>query len=328
MVMIPRALAAIFQCAVFSGRPTHWLKQRCDAGRAKLLESRHEDNPLLWDRQKNDWTEAGQIYISKLDALTGPRKQRLRYGRWVQAEGVVYEGWDASVHIIDRIPIPPQWPRFWSVDFGFTHPFVWQAWAMDDDGRLYRYREIYMTSRLVEDHARRIVELSKDDRSPKAIICDTDAEDRATLEKHLKRQTTGAPKEVSPGLQEVAARLRKAGDGKPRIFFLRDSLDERDPVLMESKKPCCTEEEFDGYVWDTSGNRKRGEEPLKVNDHGMDAMRYLVYWFEKLRSGNVPAEPFVIGERYYMGERIAGPKPRSPQPPSGPINLIGGTWPW
>jgi hypothetical protein len=41
-----------------------------------------------------------------------------------------------------------------------------------------------------------------------------------------------------------------------------------------------------------------------------------------------PGKPFAIGERYYMGQRIAGSKPCSPQPPSGPINLIGGTWPW
>ena len=31
--------------------PSHWLKVRCDKGETKLLESRHEDNPTLWDRQ-------------------------------------------------------------------------------------------------------------------------------------------------------------------------------------------------------------------------------------------------------------------------------------
>ena len=29
-------------------KPRHWLKQRCDAGRTVFLESRHEDNPMLW----------------------------------------------------------------------------------------------------------------------------------------------------------------------------------------------------------------------------------------------------------------------------------------
>jgi predicted transcriptional regulator len=41
------------------------------------------------------------------------------------------------------------------VDFGYTNPFVMQWWAEDPDGRLYLYREIYRTRRLVEDHAKR-----------------------------------------------------------------------------------------------------------------------------------------------------------------------------
>jgi hypothetical protein len=254
--------------------PRHWLKRRCDAGRTQLMESRHKDNPTLWTGE--DWTPDGAAYIAKLDALTGPRKLRLRFGRWVQAEGVVYEGWEPAVHLIDRFAIPPDWPRLWSVDFGYSNPFVWQAWALDPDDRLFRYREIYRTRRLVEDHARRILELTAGEPDPAAIVCDHDAEDRATLERHLGLETTPANKERSPGFQAVAARLARAGNGKPRLFFLRDSLDERDADLDDAKRPCCTEEEFDGYVWRTGGK----EEPVKENDHGMDAMRYCVWSFD------------------------------------------------
>lgn len=255
--------------------PRHWLKRRCDAGKTLLIESRHEDNPILWDAGAKAWTERGVNYIAKLDGLTGPRKQRLRHGRWVQAEGVVYEGWNPAVHLIDRFDIPPDWPRVLSVDFGFTNPFVAQWWAVDPDGRLYRYREIYRTTRLVEDHARQIAELSDGEPPFAAVICDHDAEGRATLEKYLGVATTPAIKAAGnkkPGLQAVQARLRAAGDGKPRLFLLRDSIDERDPELEERKAPCCTEEEFDAYVWDP-----KREEPIKKNDHGMDALRYLVW---------------------------------------------------
>ncbi len=256
-------------------RPTHWLKRRCDAGRTLLLESRHEDNPRLWD--EGDWTEFGRTYLARLDALTGPRRDRLRFGRWVQAEGVVYEGWDAALHVVDRFPIPNHWPRLLSVDFGYTNPFVCQWWALDDDGRLFRYREIYLTRRLVEDHARRILELSRGEPVPVAVVCDHDAEDRATLERHLGWETAPAVKEKSPGIQVVQARLRKQGDGRPRLFLFRDSLDERDTLLDEAKRPCCTEEEWDGYVWDVRGGRRKGEEPVKENDHGLDALRYMAY---------------------------------------------------
>jgi len=34
--------------------PTHWLKKRCDKGTTRILESRHSDNPMLWDAEAND----------------------------------------------------------------------------------------------------------------------------------------------------------------------------------------------------------------------------------------------------------------------------------
>jgi hypothetical protein len=270
-------------------RPTHWLKRRCDAGRCLMLHSRHEDNPRLYEGA--GWTAEGASYLAKLDALTGPRKLRLRHGLWVQAEGIVWDGYDPAVHLIDRRPIPGDWPRVLSVDFGYTHPFVCQWWAADGDGRAYRYREIYHTRRLVEDHARDILRLSGwawtgekmvqaregADPPPLWVVCDHDAEDRATLERHLHLPTVPANKAVSPGLQAVAARLKRAGDGRPRLYLMRDSLAERDPHLDEAKLPCCTEEEIEGYVWDTGAGRRKGDQPLKANDHGCDAMRYLVY---------------------------------------------------
>jgi phage terminase large subunit len=43
--------------------------------------------------------------------------------------------------------------------------------------------------------------------------------------------------------------------------------------LIDAKKPWCTEQEFTDYVW---SNKKTKEEPVKENDHGMDAVRYAV----------------------------------------------------
>jgi phage terminase large subunit len=284
--------------------PTHWLKRRCDAGKTRLLESRHEDNPSVT-----------ADYLAKLDNLTGPRYYRLRLGKWVQAEGVVYEGWDRHLHLIDRFPIPLQWPRYWSVDFGFTNPFVCQFWAADGDGRLYRYREIYHSKRLVEDHAKailgefeaecragaeyfkprvgaeRALEAARSQLAPCFIICDHDAEDRATLERYLRRHTMPATKDISPGIQAVASRLKVAGDGKPRLFLLRNSLVARDPVLDEARKPLCTEEEIDAYVWDTASGRRHGEIPIDRDNHGLDALRYVVAKLDGSWCGVIPQQP-------------------------------------
>src|SRR5205814_10089070 len=142
----------------------------------KLLPSRHEDNPELWDG--TGWTVRGVQYIAALDALTGHRKERLRFGRWAAAEGLVYPEWDTAVHVIPRFPIPDAWPRYWAVDFGYTNPFAWSAWAEDPDGRLYRYHEIYHTQRIVADHAQQILAVTRGEPKPRAAICDHDAEDR------------------------------------------------------------------------------------------------------------------------------------------------------
>ncbi|MGH3381353.1 MAG: phage terminase large subunit [Actinoallomurus sp.] len=281
---------------------THWLKQRAESGPLAMLHSRHRDNPMLVNTD-GSFTPRGEDYLAKLDALTGVRRLRLRDGIWASAEGVIYEGYDEAVHLIDPFPIPDSWRRWWSVDFGFTHVFVLQCWAEDPDGRLYLYREIYHSRRLVEDHARDILlavtepvpdveQLPDEDvlkaieqgrrrwtePEPEAIICDHDAEDRATLERHIGMSTEPAIKTVSDGIQAVQVRMRPAGDGKVRLFIMRDCVLKRDPVQDEAKKPCSTAEEIPGYVWavkpGTGGNLK--EAPVKEDDDGCDALRYIV----------------------------------------------------
>lgn len=260
------------------GPPSHHLKLRADSGRCRILYSRHEDNPRLY--QHGEWTSYGEAYLARLDSLTGPRYQRLRWGNWVSAEGVIYDEWQDAVHIVDRFDIPDSWQRWLSIDMGYTNPTVVQFWAQDPDGRLYLYREIYHTRVLMEDHAKRVRRILEETGEPwpVAVICDHDAEDRATLEKYLGMATTPARKTVSDGIQAVQARIRPAGDGKPRLFILRDAVIERDQDLADAGKPTSTADEINGYVWAVKPGAAGGlkEQPLKVNDHGMDALRYMV----------------------------------------------------
>jgi len=252
--------------------PYHWLKKRCDRGATLMLYSKHEDNPSVTPE-----------YLATLDALTGVRKKRLRDGIWAAAEGMVYEDeWDPAIHLVDRFDIPAEWDRYWSVDFGFRNPFVWQAWAENPDGELFRYAEIYRTGELVEDLAKQINELTADEPRPKSVICDTDAEDRATFEKHAGVRTKAAEKAVTTGIQSVQGRLRRKRNGKPSLYFLRDSLVSIDHSLVDKNLPYCTEQEFESYIWDIE-NKKIKEEPVKQFDHGMDAMRYLCMYFDKPR---------------------------------------------
>ena len=272
--------------------PTHWFNERMKSGQTLRLISQWEDNPRFYDLATQDWTEAGREYIfGKLATLTGVRRARFFAGLWAAAEGTVYEdSWDASRNIVKPFPIPREWPRYLWIDFGYTNPFVCHWAAQDPDGRLYVYRELYMTKRLVEDHARQIKRESRwgedgGDPLPRGVICDHDAEGRATLEAHLGLLTTPAIKSVSDGIQAMAARLLPAGDGRPRLLYFEHCLVERDSDLTARKKPTSVVEEFDSYVWEETTKGIK-ETPKKEDDHGMDTDRYGVAYFD-LRPSDV-----------------------------------------
>jgi PBSX family phage terminase large subunit len=300
--------------------PTHWLKKRCDAGVTRMIIGRHDDNPTLVNPRTGAYTNVGKTYMAKLESLPDMMRKRLRYGLWVQAEGAVYEEWNPDVHVVDSFAIPPEWTRYMGVDFGFVNPLAVGFWAADPDGRLYLYREIYKTRTLVEDIAKEIKQVWADELSqmqdfvlargerdklssdeirvalealpaqlrPAAILCDHDAEDRKTLEKHLGNVVTrAANKAVSAGIQALAERLKVQKDGKPRLMVFRDALAHPpDGDLRQKGKPTNFASEIEGYVWDDA---KVKEQPLKENDHSVDQGRYIAMHL----SGRKPAFAFL-----------------------------------
>jgi phage terminase large subunit len=219
--------------------------------------------------------------MANLDALTGVRRHRLRDGLWSAAEGVVYEAFRPEIHVVDNAPVPAAWPRFWSIDFGFTNPFVLQCWAEDPDGRLILYREIYQTQRTVDLHAKRIMEIVAPggawiEPKPSVVVCDHDAGDRVMFSRTTGLSTVAAKKDVDLGIQAVQRRFALRKDGTHGLALMRDAVVDRDALLVDAKKPASTLEEVPGYIWDRGTGKVVKETPLKRDDHGCDAMRYLV----------------------------------------------------
>jgi PBSX family phage terminase large subunit len=283
----------------------HWLKLRTNDGLCRMIESRHEDNPRLFDAEGNV-TEQGARYIQILDNLTGVRYKRLRLGLWVSSEGIVYEEFDPAYHVLpwqldsegNRLPLPDDWPRYWVIDFGFVHPFVLKCYAEDpEDGSLYMYREIYHTQRTVEEHASQIMslvtkveqmewydhfnkvtrikeEIVWTEPKPSAIICDWDAEGRRTFERATGLGTQRAIKNVYEGINAHKERL-KGDEHGPRFFLMQDALVERDQSQADKLLPTSTVDEYGSYVWKVTADGRTQDEPVKRDDDGVDCDRYM-----------------------------------------------------
>lgn len=255
--------------------PQHWILHRPTL---KRFEQLHKHNPSLFNQVTQEWTEQGVRTMSILDSLTGIRKARGRDGRWVAAEGVVYEFTDAHRIPHDKVPEIRRW--YLSIDFGYTNPFVCQLWGFDYDGRMYLWQEIYMTRRTVAAHIPAIKAMIGN-RHIETILADHDAEDRATLHEH-GLITDAARKDISAGIQAMQERLKIQADGKPRLYVCEDACVEYDRNLYREYPgdlhPCCTEQEFAVYAFPPSKNGKSDkEDPLDIYNHGMDAARYMAY---------------------------------------------------
>lgn len=165
------------------------------------------------------------------------------------------------------------------VDWGFTNPGVILMGLLDWDTRLYIVREHYRTQKTIDWWIAEAKKL-KEEFNVEAFACDPS--EPAYIEQ-FKRAGLNAVKGfngVAPGIDLVKQRLQKAADGRPRLLFSRNALIARDLELAESKRPTCTAEEIESYVWNTTGGQKKGEEPVKEDDHGLDALRYLISYLD------------------------------------------------
>jgi len=268
-----RGTFAPFRQIIYSTNPDspdHWIKRYLiDKAQAAVFYSRPEDNP-----------SNPKSYIEALQSLTGVYYERMWKGRWVQAEGVIYTEYDREKHLMESyVPAGSRGYKYvLSVDFGYTAPFSATLWEQSPknrkhmDGVIRQVAQIYRTKRLVEEHA---IDIKRMLGSivPDAIVCDHDAEDRATLEKHLGMKTKPAYKAIMPGIEAVKARFR---DGT--LLLNQSAVWHVDMELEKAYLPTRTSEEISGYAWD----EKKPDTPLGENDHGCDEMRYAICEFDDI----------------------------------------------
>ncbi|HOK41776.1 MAG TPA: phage terminase large subunit [bacterium] len=99
-------------------------------------------------------------YINRLNLLNENLRKAYLDGNWDVFTGQYFTEWDYNIHTIERFQIPNYWKKFVSIDWGYNNPCAVLWHAVDNENRIYTYRELYIKNTLASDVAKKIREMS------------------------------------------------------------------------------------------------------------------------------------------------------------------------
>lgn len=229
--------------------PSHYIKKR-------YIDRRNELSCKVWEFKIDDNTFLDPEYVENLKReYTGVFYDRYVLGKWVKAEGLVYQMYDNTVETVDR----PYEEYMVSMDYGIQNPTAMILWGRIGD-TWYATKEYYYSGReekVQKTDEQYYHELEKlcDGVNVRTVIIDPSASSFIALIRQKKKfKARHADNAVLEGIQHTASAL-----ANKKILF----------------NDCCvrTIDEFDAYSWD---EKKENDTPIKENDHAMDAVRYFV----------------------------------------------------
>jgi phage terminase large subunit len=249
--------------------PEHWIKKR---DTIKLIPSHHEDNPVLFDPDTGEITEQGVKTMEVLYSLTGLRKKRGLLGLWVQAEGVVYDNFDEQLNVSVDAEYDPNLPVRWGVDDGYVygdgpghanyHPRVFLLGQPTSQGGLNIFYEYVKAGELSEVSVDNVLAL--DYKRPDLAMVDSAAAELRGRIGAKGIMHSGGTHQVSEGIKVVR-------------YYICDGKGVR---LLQIHPRCVNLiMEMQSYRYDErSHSVKAGERaPLKIDDHCVSALRYLIW---------------------------------------------------
>jgi phage terminase large subunit len=254
------------------GPPNHWILERASKGGLELIQQMHEHNPTLFNQETGEMTEQGHITMHTLDMLTGIRHQRGRLGLWVAAEGAIYDNFSIEHNVTTEAEYNPGETVWWGVDDGYAsgggagtegyHPRVFLLGHITPQGGIHIFAEYYKTNELSEVSIENVMGWPY--ATPELAAVDSSALELKARIWAKGIQTIGATHTVSEGIKNLR---RMVCDGQG--------------VRQLKIHPRCTNliREMQSYRYDDHSKVAQvGEpKPLKVDDHGPDALRYLAW---------------------------------------------------
>ena len=237
--------------------PAHWLRK-------KFLLRADELNLATWHFTLDDNPGLDPAYVASLKAeYVGLWYKRFIQGLWVMADGAIYEAFDEDRHVVKTLPAMRRYLAA-AIDYGTTNPTHAVMLALGDDARLYVTSEWRYDSRVQlgslspVEYSKRIRAWMTGQPAPTWVIVDPAAAD---FRQQLKDD--GVPSKA--GNNSVVEGIRTISS-----LFAVDKL-----RIHASCKGLL--DEIPGYTWDPDKAEKGEDAPIKVEDHGLDALRYGIY---------------------------------------------------
>lgn len=270
VALMPRSFVeqALTRCSVdgaklwFSCNPespqhwfyTEWIKRHRERN-ALYLHFALTDNPSLSE-------ERIKFYET---SFTGVFYERYVLGKWVLAEGLVYDFFGEE-QIVDEEPDKGE--HYISCDYGTLNPFSAGLWRWDGKTAT-RIREYYYSGResqrnKTDEEYYAELEALAGDLPVRAVVVDPSAASFIeTIRRHGRFKVRKAHNEVVPGIMTTARMLR---DGTVKIHrSCKDAI-----------------REFGLYRWDEKSTE---DKPIKENDHAMDDIRYFCQTILRHKAG-------------------------------------------
>lgn len=248
--------------AVFDGTcnpegPFHWLKvgflDKSDYYGIRHFEFKIDDNPFL-----------SPDFVAALKReYTGVWYDRYIEGKWVLADGIIYDMFDQQIHVIDSVP--EQIEKYYvSADYGTTNPTAFGLYGIGKSGTVYKVKEYYWDP-AVKGKQKTDSEFSEamagfiGNLVPRAIIVDPSAESfQLQLKRDGFRNVMNANNSVLDGIR-TQSRMLSTGKYK---------------ILSQCKQTIA---DYGAYVWDSKAQERGDDKPLKKFDHTKDEERYLLH---------------------------------------------------
>jgi phage terminase large subunit len=118
----------------------------------RFIPARLSDNPSL-----------GYQYKANLLSLPEQQRRQMLDGDWMVSDGAAFPEFRRGTHVIPKFDIPDTWMKFRSCDFGYSQKSAscvhW--YAVDPDGTIYVYRELYVRGMTGDALSRKIREIEQ-----------------------------------------------------------------------------------------------------------------------------------------------------------------------